>query len=383
MHLWSRPAARVAAIYAAVAAVWILLTDIAALALFGDAIRVTWVQTAKGIVFVVASAALIYALVARERGRWQAAEAAERRASGRFEAVFRASPAGILIADFGTGRYIEANDRFLEMFGYERGAVVGRTVDDVDVWADAEARNANLRELRERGHLRDRANQFRRSDGELRTMLWAAELLHLEGAERLITVLVDLTERYEAYEQTLEGWGRALDLRDHETAGHALRVTDLTEALGRRLGLSVESLRSLRWGALLHDIGKIGVPDRILNKQGPLDDEEWTVMRGHPGVAKDLLEPIEFLDEAIEVPAWHHERWDGSGYPDGLAGEEIPLSARIFAVVDVWDALISDRPYRKAWTRDAALAHLRDESGRLFDPAVVEAFEAMVADGEV
>ncbi|NBC96882.1 MAG: HD domain-containing protein [Deinococcus-Thermus bacterium] len=381
--MWRRAAAaRVALVYGAVATLWILWSDRAALALFGDAVRLTWVQTLKGLGFVAASAVLIYVLVRRERRRWLAAEAAERQAARRFEAIFRASPAGILIADLPERRYLDANDRFLEMFGYGRDEVVGRTIDEVDFWSDPRERRAHLGDLREHGALRERSGLFRRADGALRTMVWSAELLELGGRDRLITALADLTDRTEAYEQTLVGWARALDLRDHETAGHALRVTALAEALGRRLDLPASELVSLRWGALLHDIGKIGVPDGILNKPGPLDEEEWAIMRGHPTVARELLEPIEFLDRAIEIPAWHHERWDGSGYPDGLAGEDTPLSARVFAVVDVWDALISDRPYRKAWTRDAALAHIREEAGRLFDPQVVAAFEAMVADGE-
>lgn len=199
----------------------------------------------------------------------------------------------------------------------------------------------------------------------------------------MLTAMVDLTDRAEAYEQTLVGWAAALDLRDHETAGHAQRVTELTVALGRRLGVDEAGLISLRWGALLHDIGKIGVPDKVLNKPGPLDDAEWDVMRAHPGIARELLAPIAFLGDAIDVPTHHHERWDGGGYPDGLAGEEIPLAARIFAVVDVWDALCSDRPYRRAWTVEAVTRHLREQAGRHFDPHVVTAFLAMVEAGEV
>jgi putative nucleotidyltransferase with HDIG domain len=213
-------------------------------------------------------------------------------------------------------------------------------------------------------------------------MLWSAERMMVDGRERLVTAMVDLTERTEAYEETLVGWARALDLRDHETAGHAVRVTHLAEALGRRSGLDEERLMYLRWGALLHDIGKIGIPDAVLNKPGRLNDEEWAMMRRHPEVAGELLRPISFLAPALDVPTCHHERWDGSGYPSGLAGEAIPRAARIFAVVDVWDALLSDRPYRPAWTRDAARAHLEREAGRLFDPAVVSAFLAMIEAGE-
>jgi len=166
-------------------------------------------------------------------------------------------------------------------------------------------------------------------------------------------------------------------------------VTRTTVELGRRMGLEPGELVSLRRGALLHDIGKIGVPDAILHKPGPLNEEEWAVMRDHPIIARRLLAPIAYLRDAMEIPVHHHERWDGSGYPDGLAGEGIPLAARIFAVVDVWDALTSDRPYRDAWSDEATFAHLRENAGRLFDPTCVEAFLAMLrerraaADGPV
>ncbi|GAA5513255.1 hypothetical protein Dcar01_01984 [Deinococcus carri] len=181
-----------------------------------------------------------------------------------------------------------------------------------------------------------------------------------------------------AYDETLEGWSRALDLRDRETEGHTRRVTDLTMRLAQAFGMDAENLAQVRRGALLHDIGKMGIPDAILHKPGPLDPEEWQVMRRHPDLARELLSPIGFLRPALDIPAAHHEKWDGSGYPHGLAGEAIPLSARLFAVVDVWDALTNDRPYRPAWTPERALAHIRAESGTHFDPAVVQAFTALI-----
>jgi PAS domain S-box-containing protein len=177
-----------------------------------------------------------------------------------------------------------------------------------------------------------------------------------------------------AYDRTIEGWARALDLRDRETHGHTRRVTEITIRLARRLGIEEEALVHVRRGALLHDIGKMGIPDTILQKPGPLDEEEWKVMRRHPEMAYRLLAPIEFLEPALHIPYCHHEKWDGTGYPRRLQGAEIPLAARIFAVVDVWDALLSDRPYRDAWPEDEALQHIREESGSHFDPRVVEAF---------
>jgi PAS domain S-box-containing protein/putative nucleotidyltransferase with HDIG domain len=177
-----------------------------------------------------------------------------------------------------------------------------------------------------------------------------------------------------AYDNTLEGWSRALDLRDHETEGHTMRVVEMTLVLARSLGLGDEKLAQIRRGALLHDIGKMGVPDAILNKPGPLTEEEWVIMRRHPRDAYEMLLPISYLRPALEIPYCHHEKWDGTGYPRGLQREEIPLSARIFALVDVWDALRSDRPYRKAWTDAKALEYIRSQSGAHFDPQVVEAF---------
>lgn len=177
-----------------------------------------------------------------------------------------------------------------------------------------------------------------------------------------------------AYETTLEGWSHALDLRDKETEGHTQRVTQRTIWLARELGMSDEELVHTRRGALLHDIGKMGVPDDILHKPGKLTEEEWDVMRKHPTYAFELISPIEFLRPAIDIPYCHHEKWDGSGYPRGLQGEQIPFSARIFAVADVWDALTSDRPYRRAWSREDALEYIHEQSGKHFDPQVVKAF---------
>lgn len=177
-----------------------------------------------------------------------------------------------------------------------------------------------------------------------------------------------------AYDATLEGWSRALEMRDRETAGHTARVTDLAVSLGRALGLPEGRLGDIRRGALLHDIGKMAVPDSILRKGDRLTDAEWETMRRHPEYAHGLLDGISYLAPALEIPYCHHERWNGTGYPRGLKGTEIPLAARIFAVIDVYDALTSDRPYRKAWTQEAALEHIRSRAGIDFDPAVVDVF---------
>jgi putative nucleotidyltransferase with HDIG domain len=182
------------------------------------------------------------------------------------------------------------------------------------------------------------------------------------------------TELVLAYDNTLEGWSRALDLRDKETEGHTQRVTELTVHLAQAQGFTPTDLLHLRRGALLHDIGKMGIPDSILLKPGPLTAEEWAIMRKHPDYAYNLLKPITFLNPALDIPYSHHEKWDGTGYPRGLKGTEIPLAARLFAIVDVWDALSSDRPYRAAWEPARVHAYLRDQSGKHFDPSIVEAF---------
>lgn len=183
-----------------------------------------------------------------------------------------------------------------------------------------------------------------------------------------------------AYDTTIEGWSRALDLRDKETEGHTLRVTDLTLKLARAAGMSQEELVHVRRGALLHDIGKMGVPDAILLKPGKLTDEEWIIMRQHPQLAFDMLSFIPYLRPALDIPYCHHERWDGSGYPRGLRGRQIPLAARLFSVVDVWDALRSDRPYRPGWQEEDVLRYIRENSGMLFDPQVVEHFFQVLND---
>jgi PAS domain S-box-containing protein len=180
-----------------------------------------------------------------------------------------------------------------------------------------------------------------------------------------------------AYDATIEGWSAALDLRDKVTEGHTQRVTHISLRLAAAAGLPDSALMHARRGALLHDIGKIAIPDSILNKPGPLDDEEWAVMRLHPVYAHDLLAPIAFLRPAIDIPYCHHEKWDGSGYPRRLTGAEIPLAARVFSVVDVWDALGSDRPWRAAWPQDQVQAYLREQSGVSFDPLLVELFLGM------
>ncbi|HMV28141.1 MAG TPA: PAS domain S-box protein [Anaerolineales bacterium] len=208
------------------------------------------------------------------------------------------------------------------------------------------------------------------------------EVIEIQAASRDITERKRAEEALQlahnqlrdAYERTIEGWVRALDLRDRETEGHTQRVTDITIRVAQQLGFSEEELSHIKRGALLHDMGKIAIPDEILQKPGPLNETEWERMRQHPMYAYEMLSPIAYLNPALDIPFYHHERWNGSGYPHGLKGEKIPLSARLFAIVDVWDALRSDRPYRKAIPREQVIEYLSENANILFDPKLVEVF---------
>ncbi|HEY9075219.1 MAG TPA: HD domain-containing phosphohydrolase [Anaerolineaceae bacterium] len=232
-----------------------------------------------------------------------------------------------------------------------------------------------MRQARQRREARSHALQMQADLARTSQVLDELETLRRELDWQVRQRTADLSQ---AYDLTLEGWARAIDLRDHETGEHSARLARLTVILARSLKFSEEELVHIRRGAILHDVGKMGVPDNILMKSGPLMDDEWLVMRQHPVIANEMLSRISFLAPALDIPYCHHEKWDGSGYPRGLSGEQIPLAARIFAVVDVWDSLTSDRPYRKAWTPERALGYIKEQAGKHFDPAVVEQFLKIV-----
>ncbi len=220
-------------------------------------------------------------------------------------------------------------------------------------------------------------------DGEWRAFLEALAgqaAIAIDNTALLANLQQANAELAQSYDATIEGWSRALDLRDHETEGHSQRVMEMTLRLARALGVPAAELVHVRRGALLHDIGRMGIPDRILLKPGPLTDAELASMRLHPVYANEMLAPIAYLRPALAIPYGHHEKWDGSGYPRGLAGEAIPLAARLFAIVDVWDALCSNRPYRQAWPPEQVRAHLRSLAGSHFDPAVVDVFLRLLDD---
>jgi PAS domain S-box-containing protein len=212
-------------------------------------------------------------------------------------------------------------------------------------------------------------------------MLASQAAIAVDNAELFSNLERTNSDLIMAYDATIEGWSRAMDLRDEETEGHTRRVTNLTVKLARATGINEADIIHIRRGALLHDIGKMGIPDSILLKPAKLTDEEWEIMRKHPQYAYEMLSPIAYLRPALDIPYCHHEKWDGTGYPRGLKGVEIPLAARLFAVVDVWDAVTSNRPYRPAWTEEQALEYVRGQSGSHFDPQAVELFLRMICKG--
>jgi response regulator RpfG family c-di-GMP phosphodiesterase len=209
-------------------------------------------------------------------------------------------------------------------------------------------------------------------------MTWVTAYLLENTIQKNNDLVLDLQHTNQnirqAYESTLEGWSRALEIRDRETQGHTQRVTQMTMRMARLMNFTEEQLCHIRRGALLHDIGKLGIPDEILHKPGPLTEQELNIMRTHTQIAHNLLSPIEYLKPALNIPSYHHEKWDGTGYPHKLKGEGIPLEARIFAIIDVYDAISHDRPYRKAWPKQKAIEYILAESGKHFDPNVVEIF---------
>jgi putative nucleotidyltransferase with HDIG domain len=225
-------------------------------------------------------------------------------------------------------------------------------------------------------------NAFSEADERLVTTLAAHAGVAIDNSQLFENLQHANQELALAYDATIEGWSRALDLRDKETEGHTLRVTEMTIELAHAFDLDQGDLVHVRRGALLHDIGKMGIPDAILLKPGPLTDEEWVLMMKHPVFAYEMLFPIHYLHSALDIPYCHHEKWDGSGYPRGLKGDKIPLVARIFAIVDVWDALTSDRPYRLAWSTENARKHISSLASTHFDPEVLKvSLDSGVLDG--
>jgi len=224
---------------------------------------------------------------------------------------------------------------------------------------------------------RARTGIFQESELNLITAFADQAAVAIDNAQLFDSLQASNRELQEAYQATLEGWVQAMDMRDKETEGHTQRVTVLTERLARMMGVHGDELVNITRGALLHDIGKMAIPDGILLKPGKLTDDERKLIQKHPVYAYDMLKRIDFLLPAIDIPYCHHEKWDGTGYPRGLKRDEIPFAARIFPVIDVWDALVSDRPYRKGKAPEEVLEHIKADAGKHFDPQAVEAFLAM------
>lgn len=377
--------------YAICGAIWILLSDHLLTAFVRDVPIYAFIGTIKGWIFIAVTATALYLIVLLDEKR-------NVRLELQYQDLFDASPDGIFVVS-NFGQIFNANQEAVRQYGYSVPELVGKSLFDLMAKKDATAKHEFLAVLTGEKPCFLATNIAK--SGELIEVEIRARFVELGGQDCVICTVRNITvqkslemerdqmlSRLEAanlnlktaYEVTLEGWSRALDLRDKETEGHSLRVTELTVFLAHEMGVDQDALLHIRRGCLLHDIGKMGVPDNILLKPAALVEDEWAVMKRHPEFARDLIAPINYLRGAVDIPYCHHERWDGSGYPRGLKGVEIPLGARIFAVVDVWDALTSDRPYRKAWPNDEALAYLHKNSGVLFDPAAVDAFTQMMAE---
>jgi PAS domain S-box-containing protein len=314
----------------------------------------------------------------------------------KFSKVFFTSPDTISISRLSDGKFIDVNPSFTKLLGFEKDEAIGKTSFDLNVWVNPGDRAELIKGLNHENSTSKLEMVLRAKDGHYINVLMSASNLLMNEEQYLLIVLRDITERIQAeqkliqahtglelaYEATLQGWARALDLREHETADHSRRVVEFTSRIATELGFAGQDLIDVQRGALLHDLGKVGVPDNILLKPGPLTSDEWVIMQQHPLNAFNLLKEIDYLVGALDIPYCHHEHWDGGGYPRGLKGCEIPLAARIFTIVDVWDALLSARPYRPAWDKQAVLKYLEEQNGKLFDPDIVKIFIRMAKDEE-
>lgn len=293
--------------------------------------------------------------------------------------IINSAPFGALIYTLEEDhlKFVEMNETAHQVLGMDSETLCGINLEGTFPALQRTEIPLQLREVIRSGK-KFNLDQFQYSDDNING-IFELHLVPL-GVNLGAVFFRNISDLAQAYEETLEGWSRAMDLRDRETEGHTQRVTQMTLAIAQSMGLTDTELMHIRRGALLHDMGKMAIPDGILLKKGALSEEEWQIMRRHPEFAHDMLRSISFLHQALEIPYCHHEKWDGSGYPRGLKGEEIPLSARIFAVADVWDALRYDRPYRKSWSAEKVLEYIREQSGKHFDPRVVDVFLKIVKD---
>jgi len=294
----------------------------------------------------------------------------------RYGEILKVLPNAIIVVDR-DGIIVAVNKNTIDMFGYDEDELIGKPIEilvPIDI-ADEhrKAREKYIRHPSSRMMGSNLSLYGKKKDGTTFPIEVALSPLYLPDLY-VVAAIDDIGETADAYEQSLIGWANALDLRDNDTRNHTERVTTMTLNFCKAMGFDHEELSNVRRGAILHDIGKIGIPDSILNKAEPLTDEEFEIMKKHPVLAKQMIEPIKFLSQSVQIPYYHHERWDGTGYPQGLIGAKIPLEARIFSIIDVYDALTSDRVYRKAWTKEETLKYIKENSGKLFDPYLVDYF---------
>lgn len=423
-------ALRVSLLYLGISIIWIAVTDNLILGFYSDPITITRLQTQKGWFFVFMSGTLIFFLMLNEiRRNWSSEQKiriqnerltalrliddaiASRKNYEALSRIFLEQVVSQLDVDAADLLLFEREDQSLEFtsgYGFKNSpkcsidwgkSIAWQIVQDkkehietkFEHVFDLYPRSEHFREegfvfycgfpLITQGNVVGVLEVFNRAHVEPDNV-WLEFFRLLAGQAAIAIEHIQLIESLNeanhtmlnAYETTLEGWANALELRDDEIKGHSQRVTEMTVALAMEMGFTEEQLVHVRRGALLHDIGKMGIPDSILHKPGPLTEEEWEEMRRHPVYAYNLLSKSEFLEPAMDIPHYHHERWDGSGYPEGLKGEDIPLAARIFAVVDAWDALRSPRPYRDAWPHQKVCRYLEEQAGKEFDTGVVGVF---------
>ena len=333
--------------------------------------------------------------LARDVTAQKRAELALAESEERYRTLFENAPIGIYRTN-ASGEIVVANPTLVQLLGFNSFDELASRNLETEGFSFTTPRNKFIEQIERDGQVRGYETIWVRKDrSEVHIRENARRVRNHGGMDFYDGTVEDITEQKRAweliersklelelaYDVTLQGWSRALEMREHETAGHSNRVVELTLALSQSLGINSDHLVNIKRGALLHDIGKMGIPDAILLKPGPLTEDEWVIMRQHPIYSYQLLAQITYLAPALDIPYAHHERWDGSGYPRGLAGDSIPLSARIFAVTDVWDALTSNRPYRPAWSKDEAREYLTFNAGRLFDEQVVASFFKMHLDG--
>jgi len=314
----------------------------------------------------------------------------------RYRRLFEAAQDGILILDAETEKIIDVNPFMITLLNNSIDYFIGKELWELGFFKDIVANKEAFAKLLKDKYVRYENLPLETHTGHHIWVEFVSNVYEVSGKQVIQCNIRDITDRRQlemrlteehkvledAYDQTLMGWARALELRNKETRGHSDRVVEMTIRLAKRLGIEEEELVHYRRGALLHDIGKMGIPDSILLKPGKLTEDEKAIMRLHPEMAYILLEPIGFLKESMTIPYSHHEKWDGTGYPTGKAGKDIPLAARIFSVVDVYDAMVSDRVYREGMDQTYVLEYIKSVSGTWFDPKVVIAFLLMLKENE-